>query len=66
MAKNTDYSSLSAELEHVLVTLQQDDLDVDTAMMAYAQGLKLVKELEAYLKNAENKVTKLRVQSESE
>ena len=65
-ARKANYSTLSAELENMLVTLQQDDLDVDTAMAAYAQGLKLVHELESYLAEAENKVTKLRVQTESE
>jgi len=36
-----------------------DDLDVDAAMAAYERGLKIVAELQAYLKQAENKVTKL-------
>ena len=65
-AKKADYRAMSEELENVLVTLQQDDLDVDTAMAAYAQGLKLVKELEAYLQQAENTVTKLRAEAKDE
>ena len=58
-AKKTDYLTLSRELDSVLATLQQDNLDVDTAMAAYEQGLKLVAEIEQYLKQAENTVTKL-------
>jgi len=66
MSAKKDYRAMSEELESVLVTLQQDDLDVDTAMAAYAQGLKLVKELEAYLQQAENTVAKLRAEAKGE
>ena len=58
-AKDLDYRALSDELETILQALQQDDIDVDVAMAKYERGLELTKQLEAYLKTAENKITKL-------
>lgn len=54
-----NYETLTAELDSVMAELQRDDLDVDQAIAQYERGLTLVKELEAYLKTAENKVKKL-------
>jgi exodeoxyribonuclease VII small subunit len=60
MAKKTeptfDYQAKSAELEQILVRLQDADIAVDEAGKLHAAGLLLVKELEAYLKQAENEV----------
>ncbi len=58
-AKN-NYKALSNELDEVLAKLQSDDLDVDQAVALYERGMKLAKELEAYLKDAKNKVTKIK------
>jgi exodeoxyribonuclease VII small subunit len=62
MAKTTkaSYQAMAAELNDILLELQEEDLDIDTAVKQYERGLELVKELEAYLKNAENTVTKLK------
>lgn len=60
MKKEQSYQALSAELNDILLELQQEDLDVDVAIKGYERGLELVKELEAYLQEAENKVTKLK------
>lgn len=59
MAKEVDYRALSDELESIVLTLQQDDIDVDSAMQKYERGLELIKQLEKYLKTAENKIEKL-------
>jgi exodeoxyribonuclease VII small subunit len=60
MANNTvDYRALSAELETIMLALQQDDLDVDVAMKNYERGLAVISQLETYLKTAETKITKL-------
>ena len=62
MAKKTDYPDyrmLSAELDELLAKLQSGELNIDEALPAYERGLELVKELETYLKDAEQKVTKL-------
>jgi|GEM_PF-657960 exodeoxyribonuclease VII small subunit len=62
-AKKADYQILHAELEAVLADLQRPDIAVDSAMQRYEQGLKLVTQLESYLKEAEIKVTKLASQA---
>lgn len=61
--KDVSYQELSSELELVLEALQQDDIDIDVALQKYERGLELVKQLEAYLKTAENKVSKLKAQT---
>lgn len=63
MTDKPDYRVLSAELETLLAKLQSGDLTIDEAVPAYERGLKLVKELEAYLKTAENTVKKLTLKS---
>ena len=57
-----NYQDMSAELDIIMVELQQGDLDVDAAMQKYERGLELVTALEKYLKTAENKVSKLKAQ----
>ncbi|MCA9325354.1 exodeoxyribonuclease VII small subunit [Candidatus Saccharibacteria bacterium] len=61
MAKTSKtYQELSQELDDVLARLQADDVDVDAALQLHEQGQQLVKELEAMLTDAENKVTELK------
>jgi exodeoxyribonuclease VII small subunit len=61
MAKKAiDYQALKNELDDIMQSLQQEDLDVDQALEHYERGLKLVKTLEDYLKTAENRVTELK------
>jgi exodeoxyribonuclease VII small subunit len=55
-----DYKKLTAELDEILARLQSADLDVDEAVAAYERGMAIAKQLETYLKEAENKVTKLK------
>jgi len=40
--------------------LQAEDLDVDEALKLYERGLELVKQLDNYLKTAENTVLELK------
>lgn len=63
--KKTDYKALSSELDEILSKLQSADLDVDEAVKMYERGMTIAKELEAYLKEAENKVTKIKKDWES-
>jgi exodeoxyribonuclease VII small subunit len=61
MAKTKpDYQSLKTELDDVMAKLQRDDLDVDEALKLYERGLELAKQLEDYLKTAENTVRELK------
>lgn len=61
-AKTTtpNYQVLKDELESVMTKLQAEDLDVDEALSLYERGLELVKQLDNYLKTAENTVHELK------
>ncbi len=54
-----NYKQLRAELDELMGWFDQDDIDVDKAIDKYKQAIELAKELETYLKNAENKISKL-------
>ena len=54
-----DYQMLQQELDDIVDKLQREDTDVDDALKQYERGLIIIKELETYLKNAENTVTEL-------
>ena len=61
MAKKTedfDYRAKAAELEELLAQLQDPDIQIDEATKLHAAGLKIVAELETYLKSAEIEVKK--------
>jgi exodeoxyribonuclease VII small subunit len=60
--ENVDYQAMSAELEAILLELQGNELDIETAVQKYERGLKLIAALETYLKTAENRVTKLKAE----
>jgi exodeoxyribonuclease VII small subunit len=60
MPKKSDYKLLNAELDEILAKLQTDDLDVDQAVELYERGISITKELETYLKEAENKIAKIK------
>jgi exodeoxyribonuclease VII small subunit len=60
MTKKADYQSLSTELDDVIGRLQNDDISVDEAVKCYERGMALVKELQLYLKDGENKVQKIK------
>jgi exodeoxyribonuclease VII small subunit len=61
MAKKTDtfdYQNKSAELERIVLDLQNPDIDIAEATKLHAVGLKLISELEDYLTKAEIEVRK--------
>lgn len=61
MTKSTlNYKQLSSQLDDILARLQNADVDIDEATKLYEQGTQIVKQLETYLKTAENKVAKLK------
>ena len=55
-----NYQELSAELDEVVAKLQSEDIDVDAALTLYERGIAITKQLEIYLKTAENKVVKIK------
>jgi exodeoxyribonuclease VII small subunit len=61
MTKKTeefDYGSKAAELEETLAKLQRPDIGIDEATRLHGEGIRLVHELEEYLKQAEIVVKK--------
>jgi exodeoxyribonuclease VII small subunit len=60
-----NYEELKKELDLIMEELQREDLDVDMALTHYKRGLELTKEIESYLKNAENKVIELKANFET-
>lgn len=57
----TNYRALNEELNEILSELQSGELDIDEAVKKYERGIKIVGELETYLKTAKNKVSKAKL-----
>jgi exodeoxyribonuclease VII small subunit len=60
MPTRKTYRELQDKLAAVLAELQVEDVDIDTALEKYQEGLKLVEQLEARLKIAQNSVRELK------
>ncbi|MBI3624468.1 exodeoxyribonuclease VII small subunit [Candidatus Saccharibacteria bacterium] len=56
----SSYQAMQTELDKILQTLQNAELDIDEATDAYERGLQLIEKLEKHLKTASNKVTKIK------
>lgn len=63
--KTQDYQSLSAELDEVLMTLQQPNIAVDEAVRLYEKGAQLIEALEKHVSEAEHTLEKLRLDIEA-
>ncbi|HSX30750.1 MAG TPA: exodeoxyribonuclease VII small subunit [Candidatus Saccharimonadales bacterium] len=48
-----DYRDKATQLEQIVASLQNPDIQIDDATRLHAEGLKLITELEAYLNQAE-------------
>lgn len=64
MAKKTtettkNYQQLREELDSLILRLQDPECDVDTAAEMYAGALSLIKQMEAHLEKAENRIKKV-------
>lgn len=55
------YQQLQKELDILMAKLQDDDLDVDTAITTYEAASKIIAELQKHLKSATNKLNKVKV-----
>jgi len=58
-ASANEYRALSAELDELLLKLQSGELEIDEAIKCYERGSQIIEQLQAYLKTAENKITKV-------
>lgn len=60
--KDIDYQALNDELQAILSKLDETDGDIDTAIKEYERGMEIVGQLETYLKEADNKIKKVKQQ----
>jgi exodeoxyribonuclease VII small subunit len=56
---STKFEEKLAELEELVAKLEQGDIPLEEALVAFKQGVKLSQELTATLKTAENTLTKV-------
>ncbi len=54
------YRELRAELDELMAWFDQDDIDVEQALLKYEEAQKIVAELEEYLKETELKIKNLK------
>ena len=60
MAKKQTYQGLKQELQDILDWFSEvDDIDVEAASAKFERGNQVIKEMQAYLKDAELKVKKV-------
>lgn len=50
---------MSEQLNEVLEQLQSPDVSIDQAIVLHQKGTQLIKDMQEYLKTAENQITKL-------
>lgn len=54
------YEALNSELDAIIASLQQEEIDIDAAVQLYQRGLELSKQLEEYLVSASNTIEELK------
>jgi exodeoxyribonuclease VII small subunit len=59
--KAKTYADLSDELAEIIEWFESGQVDLDEAIVKYEQASALIKQLEAYLKTAENKIEKINI-----
>lgn len=60
--KIIDYQKVRAELDVIIMQLESGELGIDEAVKQYQRGEAIIKQLQDYLKHAENTVKKVRSQ----
>lgn len=61
MAKSlTTYKQMQLQLDELVELLRSHNDDIDISIKQYEEAMRLIKDMEAYLKTAENKVTKIK------
>ena len=61
-----NYTELTTELEAVMTRLESGDLGVDQVVINYERGITIIREIENYLKHAENRVSELKSQLDAD
>lgn len=57
--KKRDYQTMSAELAEIIEWFESEKVNLDEAVSQYEKALKLISEIEIYLKLTENKIKKI-------
>lgn len=65
-SKQINYQKLQAELDGIMHELQREDIGVDEALKHYERGLTIIKNLEQYLGQAENRVREIKAKYTNE
>jgi exodeoxyribonuclease VII small subunit len=65
MSDSFSYKSKKLQLDKILAELQSVDVDLDTSIKKYKKGLKLINEIENYLKKSKNTITEIKGKLES-
>jgi len=60
------YQEMAEELAAHIEWFESDEVDLDRAIERYEQAMKLIAEMEDYLKTAENKVKKIAARFDNE
>ena len=63
VAKLKSYKELKQELDEVLAWFEQDDIDVDEALVRYREASELISQLESLLESTSLEVRKLKTKS---
>jgi len=58
-AVKRSYQQMSEELAEIMAWFESEQVDLDAAVIKYEQAMKLLAEMEDYLKTADNKVRKI-------
>ncbi len=58
-SKNNDYKSMSNRLDEIVLQMQNDETSIDEMIKLYEEGIHLSRDIEVYLKSAENKLKKI-------
>lgn len=57
--QKTTYKQMAGELDALMAWFDSDQVDLDEAVKKYEQAVKLIEQMQTYLKTAENKVVKI-------
>lgn len=60
MSKKVDFKEKLNELEQIVAKFEAGDIDLDTALDDFEQGMKLAEELKEYLDTAQNRVEEVK------
>jgi len=60
MTKPKSYQQMQNQLNQLVDSLRAKNEDIDTSMKKYQEASELIKEMEAYLKDAENKLINIK------